>query len=180
MVEMRVLGLTIDPQSKTPMAVLREKEGDVVLPVWIGALEAMSVSMALNGENRPRPLPHDLLLQSLNALDACLDSAAITDLKDGVYRAHLVLQGPKGACTIACRPSDAITLSLRAGARLLVSRQVMERSAAAQSSVLQRLQENAPLPSPPSQVSIRGANDLSEEKYRQMLRTLEPVSPRKM
>ena len=70
MVEMRVFGLTIDPQSKTPIVVLREANGDAVLPVWVGAMEAMAISLVLNNENLPRPLTHDLFLMARAATAA--------------------------------------------------------------------------------------------------------------
>ncbi|WP_300909559.1 bifunctional nuclease domain-containing protein, partial [uncultured Desulfovibrio sp.] len=72
MVEMRVFGLTIDPQTKNPMVILKETDGEVVLPIWLGAMEAMAISLVLNNERLPRPLTHDLLLMSLNALRAAL------------------------------------------------------------------------------------------------------------
>ena len=104
---MRVFGLTIDPQTKTPIVILREMDGDVVLPIWVGAMEAMAVSLVLNNERLPRPLTHDLLLMSISALKAELVNVEITDLKDGVYYALLVLRGPEGRVRVDCRPSDA-------------------------------------------------------------------------
>ena len=183
MVRMRVAGLTIDPQSKTPMVILREQDGQVVLPVWIGALEAMNVSMALNGESQPRPLSQDLLLQALDALDASLAACQISGLEDGVYRAHLVLRGPTGTARVDCRPADAIVLSVRGKAPLLVSEDVLARSAAAQQRVQERLREEDPSLLAVSQSSLQPPGESStsrEERYRQILRTLDPVSPRKM
>lgn len=55
MVEMRVFGLTIDPQTKNPMVILKETDGEVVLPIWLGAMEAMAISLVLNNERLPRP-----------------------------------------------------------------------------------------------------------------------------
>ena len=114
MVEMNVFGLTIDPQTKTPIVMLREVDGETILPVWVGAMEAMAVSLVLNKENLPRPLTHDLLLMTLRALKASLTRVEITDLKDGVFFALLVLQGPDGRVRVDCRPSDAIALAMEA------------------------------------------------------------------
>lgn len=183
MVRMRVAGLTIDPQTRTPMTILREQDGHVVVPVWIGALEAMSISLALNSEAQPRPLAHELLLQCLNALDASLVASQITGLEDGVYRAHLVLQGAAGISRVDCRPADAIVLSLRARAPLLVSEDVLARSAAAQQRVQERLREEDPSLQAFSQSPLLRPDEApasTEEKYRQILRTLDPVSSRKM
>ena len=86
MVEMHVFGLTLDPESKSPIVVLRELDGETVLPVWVGAVEAMAVSLALNNENLPRPLTHDLMLLTLRALKAKLLRAEISDLRGRVLR----------------------------------------------------------------------------------------------
>ena len=144
MVEMRVFGLTIDPQTKTPIVILREMDGDVVLPIWVGAMEAMAVSLVLNNERLPRPLTHDLLLMSINALKAELVNVEITDLKDGVYYALLVLRGPEGRVRVDCRPSDAIALALRAGASILVNPDVLRRSAEAQNKAEERPRRSSP------------------------------------
>ena len=179
MVEMRVFGLTIDPQTKTPIVILREMDGDVVLPIWVGAMEAMAVSLVLNNERLPRPLTHDLLLMSISALKAELVNVEITDLKDGVYYALLVLRGPEGRVRVDCRPSDAIALALRAGASILVqpadAATDMVRKAGARKEVDMLnglLSRHGSLP---------GEDDTTEDqKFRDLLRSLDPVSRRKM
>ena len=200
MVEMRVFGLTIDPQTKTPIVILREMDGDVVLPIWVGAMEAMAVSLVLNNERLPRPLTHDLLLMSISALKAELVNVEITDLKDGVYYALLVLRGPEGRVRVDCRPSDAIALALRAGASILVNPDVLRRSAEAQSKAEERLPVQ-PADAATDMVrkagarkevdmlngllsrhgSLPGEDDTTEDqKFRDLLRSLDPVSHRKM
>ena len=205
MVEMRVFGLTIDPQTKTPIVILREMDGDVVLPIWVGAMEAMAVSLVLNNERLPRPLTHDLLLMSINALKAELVNVEITDLKDGVYYALLVLRGPEGRVRVDCRPSDAIALALRAGASILVNPDVLRRSAEAQNKAEERLREETPPVQPADAAtdmvrkagarkevdmlngllsrhgSLPGEDDPDEDqKFSALLRSLAPVSRRKM
>ena len=205
MVEMRVFGLTIDPQTKTPIVILREMDGDVVLPIWVGAMEAMAVSLVLNNERLPRPLTHDLLLMSISALKAELVNVEITDLKDGVYYALLVLRGPEGRVRVDCRPSDAIALALRAGASILVNPDVLRRSAEAQSKAEERLREESPPVQPADAAtdmvrkagarkevdmlngllsrhgSLPGEDDTTEDqKFRDLLRSLDPVSRRNM
>lgn len=205
MVEMRVLGLTIDPQTKTPIVILGENGGDTVLPIWVGAMEAMTVSLVLNNENLPRPLTHDLLLMSLKALKTELPRVEITELKDGVYYALLILSGPEGVVRVDCRPSDAIALALRANARILVNEDVLRRSAEAQDKVSRRMPDKAP-PIPTADAAtdmvrkagaekeverlsgvltrkgvLPHADELAEEdRYRELLRSLDPVSRRKM
>ncbi|ATD81216.1 MULTISPECIES: bifunctional nuclease family protein [Desulfovibrio] len=204
MVEMRVFGLTIDPQTKTPIVILREMEGEIVLPVWVGAMEAMAVSLVLNKENLPRPLTHDLLLMALRALKAGLVKVEITDLKDGVFFALLVLQGPGGRVRVDCRPSDAIALAMRAEAPIMVNEDVLRRAAEAQEKAEQRLHEEVLSPVPDAATDMvrkagaRKEADMlhsrllhgtvlsddidpeEERRFREMLRSLEPISRRKM
>lgn len=201
---MRVFGLTIDPQTKAPIVILREMEGETVLPVWVGAMEAMAVSLVLNKENLPRPLTHDLLLMALRALKAGLVKVEITDLKDGVFFALLVLQGPGGRVRVDCRPSDAIALAMRAEAPIMVNEDVLRRAAEAQEKAEQRLHEEVLSPVPDAATDMvrkagaRKEADMlhsrllhgtvlsddidpeEERRFREMLRSLEPISRRKM
>lgn len=204
MVEMNVFGLTIDPQTKTPIVMLREVDGETILPVWVGAMEAMAVSLVLNKENLPRPLTHDLLLMTLRALKASLTRVEITDLKDGVFFALLVLQGPDGRVRVDCRPSDAIALAMRAEAPIMVNEDVLRRAAEAQEKAEQRLNEEVLSPVPDAATDmvrkagarkeadmlhsqlLRGAalpdgiDPEEDRRFREMLRSLEPISRRKM
>ncbi|MDD4701724.1 MAG: bifunctional nuclease family protein [Desulfovibrio sp.] len=204
MVEMHVFGLTIDPQTKTPIVILREVDGETVLPVWVGAMEAMTVSLVLNKESLPRPLTHDLLLMTLGALKASLTRVEITDLKDSVFFALLVLGGPEGRVRVDCRPSDAIALAMRAKAPIMVNEDVLRRAAEAQEKAEQRLHEEVLSPVPDAATGVvrkagarkeadilhsqllRGTSlpdniDPEEDRrFRELLRSLEPISRRKM
>lgn len=205
MIEMRVLGLTIDPQTKTPIVILGESGGDTLLPIWVGAMEAMTVSLVLNNENLPRPLTHDLLLMSFKALKTELPRVEITELKDGVYYALLILNGPEGVVRVDCRPSDAIALALRAKARILVNEEVLRRSAEAQDRVSRRMSDKAlPIPAVDAATDMmrkagaqkeverlsgvltregvlpQGNAREEEDRFRELLRSLDPISRRKM
>ena len=204
MVEMRVFGLTIDPQSKTPIVVLREASGDAVLPVWVGAMEAMAISLGLNNENLPRPLTHDLFLMTLKAFKAELRRVEINDLREGTFYAVLVLSGPEGRTRVDCRPSDAIALAMRAGAPILVEEEVLRLSAEEQQRAEQSTAVEVTTPIPDAatdmvrRVGAQKEADMlggallrhgelppslsadEETRYREMLRSLDPVSRRKM
>ena len=204
MVEMRVFGLTIDPQSKTPIVVLREASGDAVLPVWVGAMEAMAISLVLNNESLPRPLTHDLFLMTLKAFKAELRRVEINDLREGTYYAVLVLSGPDGRTRIDCRPSDAIALAMRAAAPILVEEEVLRLSAEEQKRTEQgaELEVSTPVPDAATDMVRRvgarkeadmlhsqllrgtalpdGIDPEEDRRFREMLRSLEPVSRRKM
>ena len=79
MVEMHVEGLSLDPQTRKPIVILRQNDGKGLLPLWIGAMEAMTISLVLNGEELPRPLAHDLLLMVAKALNGTLTGVDIVD-----------------------------------------------------------------------------------------------------
>ena len=202
---MRVFGLTIDPQTKTPIVVLRESSGDAVLPLWVGAMEAMAISLVLNNENLPRPLTHDLFLMTLKAFKAELRRVEINDLREGTYYAVLVLSGPDGRTRIDCRPSDAIALAMRAVAPILVEEEVLRLSAAEQKKIEQgttAVEVSTPIPDAATdmvrRVGARKEADMlsgallrngelptslsadEETRYRDLLRSLDPVSRRKM
>ncbi len=142
MVEMKVVGLSLDDATKAPILVLRREAGEELLPIWIGAMEAMAISIALNSVDVPRPLTHDLLLNTLRSLGAQLVAVDVVDLRDGTYFAELdILQG--GTRTrVDCRPSDAIALALRADVPIFVSEDVLRR--AAEDRMRPNLDENAP------------------------------------
>ncbi len=114
MVEMHVEGLSLDPQTRKPIVILRQNDGKGLLPLWIGAMEAMTISLVLNGEELPRPLAHDLLLMVAKALNGTLTGVDIVDYRDDIYYAVLLLRGPSGLISVDCRPSDGIALALRA------------------------------------------------------------------
>jgi len=201
---MRVFGLTIDPQSKTPIVVLREASGDAVLPVWVGAMEAMAISLVLNNENLPRPLTHDLFLMTLKAFKAELRRVEINDLREGTFYAVLVLSGPEGRTRVDCRPSDAIALAMRAGAPILVEEEVLRLSAEEQQRAEQSTAVEVTTPIPDAatdmvrRVGAQKEADMlggallrhgelppslsadEETRYREMLRSLDPISRRKM
>lgn len=201
---MRVFGLTIDPQSKTPIVVLREAGGDAVLPVWVGAMEAMAISLVLNNESLPRPLTHDLLLMTLKAFKAELRRVEINDLREGTYYAVLVLAGAEGRTRVDCRPSDAIALAMRAAAPILVEEEVLRLAAAEQKKNEETATTEIPSQVPDAATDMvrrAGARreadmlggellrhgelpqsiDMKEERrYSEMLRSLDPVSRRKM
>jgi bifunctional DNase/RNase len=134
MLEMRVVGLTFDKRSKTPVVTLRAKDGSAVLPILIGAMEAMSISLALENENLPRPLTHDLLLLCVKALRHDLESVEITRCEAGVYYAVLVLRSRTSRLRVDCRPSDAIALALRAKSPIMISRALISRPVDGQSA----------------------------------------------
>ncbi len=128
MVELKVLGLAIDSNLKIPILVLKGIDKDVVLPIWVGGIEAMAISVALHNIEPDRPLTHDLFANVLKGLSAQVTSVTITDIREGVFYASLeVLQNNK-IVEFDCRPSDAIAIALRTQATIKATDAVLEKA----------------------------------------------------
>ena len=88
-----VLGVRVEMPTNHPIVLLRERDGDRYLPIWIGAAEATAIAYAQQGIEPPRPLTHDLLKNVIEGLGHRLTEVRIVELKDGVFHAALVFDG---------------------------------------------------------------------------------------
>ncbi len=124
MIEMKVFGLALDEDTQAPVLILKDVDDKASLPIWIGAMEAMAISLTLNDVKLPRPMTHDLLLTTIGDLGARVDRISITSLKEGTFYASITLEKAGKTMDIDARPSDAVALALRAQAPIFVSPQV--------------------------------------------------------
>ena len=110
-----VLGVRVEMPTNQPIVLLRERDGDRYLPIWIGAAEATAIAYAQQGVVPPRPLTHDLLRNVIDELGHTLTRVRIVALKDGVFHAVLDLDGgaQAGGTDIESRSSDALALARR-------------------------------------------------------------------
>lgn len=129
--EMKVFGLALDENNQSPVLILKDLKDEAGLPIWIGAMEAMSISMVLNKVAFPRPMTHDLMLSVIAGLGGKLARVEITALEEGTYYAELVVVQQGGLRRIDARPSDAVALALRAESPILVAETVLARAGAA-------------------------------------------------
>ncbi len=129
MIEMKVFGLALDEDSQVPVLILKDMEEKIVLPIWIGAMEAMAISLALNEVKLPRPMTHDLLLSAITGLGGKVTGVSVTSLREGTYYAEIEVEMAGGRKTIDSRPSDAIALAIRAATPIMVSKEVLEQVA---------------------------------------------------
>lgn len=125
MLPLDVIGVRVEMPSNQPIVLLREADGQRYLPIWIGAPEASAIAFAQQGVTPPRPLTHDLMVDVISALGASLSEVHITDLSDGVFYAVLVFAS---GTQVSARPSDAIALALRTGARVLGAEAVLDEA----------------------------------------------------
>jgi bifunctional DNase/RNase len=125
---MKVKGLMIDPVSNMPIIILKNSDGNTVLPIWVGIFEANAIAMQLEEVVSPRPMTHDLLKNVIEGLAANVAQVVITDLKDNTFFANIHLSRNGEEYTVDARPSDAMALALRAEAPIYVSREVLDKS----------------------------------------------------
>lgn len=129
MIEMELNKIIIDEKRQDQIIVLKEKNGDRVLPIVIGLLEASSIKMKLSGVNLPRPLTHDLLYSIIDALKAKVERIVIDKLENSTFHAKLFLKTESGESKIIdARPSDSIALCVRVKAPVFVEEEVLEQS----------------------------------------------------
>ncbi len=121
-IEVDVLGVRVEMPTNQPIVLLRERHGERYLPIWIGAAEATAIAYAQQGVVPPRPLTHDLLKDTLEALGHPLTQVRIDALRDKVFFATLVI----GATEVSARPSDGIALALRAATPIVVAEEVFD------------------------------------------------------
>ncbi len=114
--------------SNTPIVLLREQGGERFLPIWIGPVEAMAISSAIDGIVPPRPQTHDLLTSVIQSLGATITRVVVTELRDNVFFADLVLEVGGNEVVVSSRPSDAVALAVRTGAPVYARTEVLEEA----------------------------------------------------
>jgi bifunctional DNase/RNase len=128
LIEMSIKGLMVDPMAGTPIVILKDKQGDRVLPIWVGVPEANAIALQIENVSTPRPMTHDLLRNIITDLEGRVDRVVVSDLRDNTYFAiiHLTVRGERVA--VDARPSDAIALALRTRSPILVEEAVIEHA----------------------------------------------------
>lgn len=125
-VQVDILGLSTNPASGGAYAlILKEVNGERRLPIIIGASEAQSIALEMEGIKPPRPLTHDLMKNLITAFGAELTDIIIDELRDGTFYAKLNIDSQQ----IDSRPSDAIALAVRYGVQIYVASSVMDEAA---------------------------------------------------
>lgn len=126
LLEMKVKGVTMDPQGNTPIVILEEPHERRALPIWIGLPEARAIVLEMEGVSTPRPLTHVLLYNVLTELHVKIVRIIITDMQNNTFFATLLLQQGNKTFMIDARPSDAIALALHVNAPVFVTKKLLD------------------------------------------------------
>jgi len=131
LVEVRVGALIMDPNSNTPIVVLKGVESEAVLPIWVGAYEANAIALEIEKIVPQRPMTHDLLRNLIIQMGYKVERVIVTDLRDNTFYAVIDLVDEDGErVSLDARPSDAIALALRTDSPIYVDQRVLDLSSA--------------------------------------------------
>lgn len=130
LVEVKIGALIMDPNTNTPIVVLKGIDSETVLPIWVGAFEANAIALEIEKIVPQRPMTHDLLRNVIVECGLLASSVVVTDLSDNTFYARIELLDKSGdAVFLDARPSDAIALALRLDCPIFVEQKVLDLSA---------------------------------------------------
>jgi len=128
LVEMVVESVRVHMLSSRHVVILKETDRDRYLPIWIGQWEASSIAMKLQGLTPERPLTHDLFASAIEALGARVDRVVVVEMSEETYHARLILAMDERLIEVDARPSDALALAVRTGARIFATVDLMDQA----------------------------------------------------
>ena len=126
--EMEIYGVSFDLVGKQPIVLLKTSDGNKFLPIWIGHSEAAAILVKLQNAATPRPMTHDLVTDVLGQLEAEVIAVTVTELRENTFYARITIQQNGSEIEIDSRPSDAIALAVRSGAKIFAADEVIEES----------------------------------------------------
>jgi uncharacterized protein len=135
-IAMYVHAITLDPDSNSPILILKEENGERTLPIWIGLLEATAIATEMEKIEFARPMTHDLSVNLLKKMEIKIPMIEISDLKDNTYYALITLKQGDRELTVDARPSDAVAIALRAEARIFVNESVLKTIQPAKGTII--------------------------------------------
>jgi uncharacterized protein len=149
---MELAGVRVELPTNQPIVLLKEKDGERYLPIWIGAAEAAAIALALQGVVTPRPMTHDLLKNILEDLGVTVNRIVVTELREGTFFAQLDIHRNGDSLEISSRPSDAIALAVRMTVPIFANEDVLSEAS----------------------ILIPGDEDEEVEKFREFLENVTP------
>ena len=165
MITVKVLKISYHPSSRSYFILLKDIDGEDCISISVGSFEAQSIALALESIEGKRPMTHDLICHLLSEIGFSLKRVRITELEDGVFYSILDLESKKyGSYNIDARPSDAIAISLRENAPILISEKLIKNASLHRNSS-SRLENNIDNQTLLNNLKIRLKNAVKNEKY---------------
>ncbi len=128
-IEVKVGALIMDPNSNTPIVVLKGVDNEVILPIWVGAYEANAIALEIEKVVPQRPMTHDLLRNMITEIGCQVKRISVTDLIDNTFYAVIEVSDANGnIISLDARPSDAVALALRTDCPIFVAQKVLDIS----------------------------------------------------
>jgi bifunctional DNase/RNase len=127
-VEMKIRGLMMDPVTNMPIVILKDVNGNSILPIWVGVYEANAIALEIEKVSTPRPMTHDLIKTLLMGLNAGMKKVVVSELKDDTFYAVIWLERDGEIISVDSRPSDALALALRLDCPIYVEEAVLKSS----------------------------------------------------
>ena len=162
LLEVEVMRLGLDRGSNAYVVILREKDGERLLPIWIGQAEAESIVIEMHQMHRERPLTHDLLKNVIVQLGATLLRVNVVRIVSRTYHAELHIASRDGSVVIDARPSDSIALALRFNAPIFASEELLTTAVLAEADEI------------PESASAPDFRPMSPEELKAYLENLRP------
>jgi bifunctional DNase/RNase len=128
MLEMTIDSIRVSPMNYQRVVILKEKDSDRYLPIWIGPAEADAIAVKLQDLSVPRPLTHDLLRTVIDSLGGSIQHILVNDLQNDTFYAKITIQSNGDSQDIDCRPSDAVALAVRAQVPIFVEEAVLDKA----------------------------------------------------
>ncbi len=158
MIEMIIDSIRVSLMNYQRVVILKEKDAERYLPIWIGPAEADAIAVKLQGVTVPRPLTHDLLHSVIDTLGATVNSIIVSDLKSDTFYAKIILNVDGGQMEVDSRPSDALALAVRAEVPIFAEEGVLDKA-----GILLDKETGKPIPPEPGE-----GKKVSEEELRRM------------
>ena len=128
MIEMTIDSIRVSLMNYQRVVILKEKDAERYLPIWIGPAEADAIAVKLQGVNVPRPLTHDLLRTVIDTLGATINSIIVSDLQNDTFYAKVIIDIDGGRMEVDSRPSDALALAVRAEVPIYADEAVLDKA----------------------------------------------------
>jgi bifunctional DNase/RNase len=126
--EVKIRGLLVDPTTNSPIVLLKELDGEGILPIWVGPYEANSIASEIEKLAPQRPMTHDLLRNVITQMGGEVKRVVVTELRDNTFYAVIEIIANGELILVDSRPSDAIALALRADCPIFIREEVLEAS----------------------------------------------------